>query len=83
MDPEAPKFGAVQRRRKESDLEHFTKLTVSASLWCSKCQKFTDHRIDGGRKGPCLACIARLESAHVAKPKVEADRQIGLWGDAS
>jgi hypothetical protein len=44
--------------------EHFTRNTVSAAFWCSKCQKFTQHRIDDHRKGPCLECIARLEKLH-------------------
>jgi hypothetical protein len=40
--------------------EHFTRNTISASLWCAKCQKMTQHRIDDRRKGPCLECISRL-----------------------
>jgi hypothetical protein len=45
--------------------EHFTRNTVSASAWCAKCKKFTPHRIDDRRKGPCLNCIAKLEAQHV------------------
>lgn len=51
--------------------EHFTRNTVSASFFCNKCGKFTQHRIDDARKGPCLDCIARLEQQHkqaTAKP---------------
>lgn len=44
--------------------EHFTKNTVSASFYCSKCSKHTQHRIDGGRKGPCLECLGKLERDH-------------------
>ena len=44
--------------------QHFTRNTVSAALWCAKCRKQTQHRIDGVRKGPCLECIARLETQH-------------------
>jgi len=47
--------------------EHFTRNTVSASFFCGKCNKFTQHRIDDARKGPCLECIARLEKAHDEK----------------
>jgi ribosomal protein L44E len=47
--------------------EHFTRNTVSASFFCNKCGKFTQHRIDDGRKGPCLDCIARLDAAHAMK----------------
>lgn len=57
--------------------EHYTRSTVSASAWCPKCQKRTQHRIDGVRKGPCLECIARYD----AMPKVEkpAEKQGGLF----
>lgn len=44
--------------------QHFTRNTVSAEFWCAKCQRFTQHRIDDCRKGPCLGCIARLEAQH-------------------
>lgn len=44
--------------------QHFTRDTVSASLWCPKCKKQTQHRIDGVRKGPCLECIERLNVEH-------------------
>jgi hypothetical protein len=44
--------------------EHYTRNTISASAWCGKCQKQTQHRIDDRRKGPCLDCIARLEAQH-------------------
>lgn len=53
--------------------QHFTRSTVSASFYCSKCGRFTQHRIDAGRKGPCTECIARLEQSHGAAPKVKAD----------
>ena len=53
--------------------EHFTRNTVSASFFCNKCGRFTQHRIDDARKGPCLGCIARLDLAHDAKkPEAEA-----------
>jgi hypothetical protein len=58
--------------------QHFTRSTQSASLWCSKCQKYTQHRIDDRRKGPCLECIAKLEALHNA-PKPEPEKQMGLF----
>lgn len=55
--------------------EHFTANTVSAEFFCSKCGKFTQHRIDGHRKGPCLECIARLNAAHQpSTPAMHAPR---------
>lgn len=55
--------------------QHFTRNTVSAEFWCGKCKKRTQHRIDGGRKGPCLECIARLEKESAGRKISVADRQ--------
>lgn len=44
--------------------EHFTRNTVSAAFYCSKCNKVTQHRICDRRKGPCLECIDKLEKLH-------------------
>jgi uncharacterized paraquat-inducible protein A len=61
--------------------QHFTRNTVSAEFWCSKCKKFTQHRVDV-RKGPCLECISRLESRHNLVPKVAAEKQSSLFDKA-
>jgi len=37
--------------------EHYTKNTLAASCWCKVCHKETLHRVDGGRRGPCLDCL--------------------------
>lgn len=34
--------------------EHYTRNTLEVTAWCEKCQRFTQHRVDGGRRGPCL-----------------------------
>jgi len=47
--------------------QHFTRNTVSAQFYCSKCNRMTAHRIDDRRKGPCLECIARLEESNTSK----------------
>lgn len=54
--------------------EHFTRATVSSAFYCGKCGKVTQHRIDSGRKGPCLDCIARYDAA----PKVDAPKEKGF-----
>jgi hypothetical protein len=36
--------------------EHYTKNTLECTAWCPKCQDSTQHRVDGGRRGPCLRC---------------------------
>jgi len=59
--------------------EHFTRNTVSASFYCGKCGKPTAHRIDSGRKGPCLECIARLEQEHAKAVKPEEEKQQELF----
>ena len=58
--------------------EHFTKNTVSAAFPCPKCKTTTQHRIDGGRKGPCLVCIEKLEAAHQS-PKLAPVKQEDLF----
>jgi hypothetical protein len=42
--------------------EHYSKQTVSVSAFCSKCNKSTEHRVDHGRKGPCLRCVEKLQA---------------------
>jgi hypothetical protein len=59
--------------------EHFTRSTVSAAFYCSKCGKTTQHRIDDCRKGPCLGCIAKLEAEHNAPKKPAAEKQGDLF----
>lgn len=59
--------------------EHFTKNTVSADLWCAKCMKVTAHRIDHGRKGPCLTCIEKLDADHAKRPAPAPEKQRGLF----
>jgi hypothetical protein len=60
--------------------EHFTKRTIEASYWCLKCGGPTMHRVDTGRRGPCLACLAKLSSSGPVK-KVEPAAQRELFGD--
>ena len=37
--------------------EHYTKNTLETTAYCGKCGEFTQHRVDGGRRGPCLQCL--------------------------
>jgi hypothetical protein len=60
--------------------EHFSKNTLEASFWCSKCGQPTMHRVDTGRRGPCLVCLAALSSSLPAK-QVEPARQRELFRD--
>jgi len=56
---------------------HFTKSTVRATFWCTKCGKPTMHRVDGGRRGPCLDCLQKLADKH--EEKQPAPNQMGLF----
>jgi hypothetical protein len=46
--------------------EHFTRNTVEASFWCAKCGGPTPHRVDSGRRGPCLLCLEALDASQKA-----------------
>jgi len=41
--------------------EHYTRNTLECTVWCRPCGKLTQHRVDDGRRGPCLECIRKLE----------------------
>jgi len=41
--------------------EHYTHNTLECTAYCLRCGKDTQHRVDGGRRGPCLECIRKLE----------------------
>jgi hypothetical protein len=60
--------------------EHFTRNTVMASVWCSKCSKPTMHRIDGVKRGPCTVCMESPRAP--AQPKPIATEQGSLFNDA-
>jgi len=34
--------------------EHFPKSTLTATGWCLKCRRNTEHQVDDGRLGRCL-----------------------------
>jgi hypothetical protein len=55
--------------------EHFSRNTVSASFYCGRCKKFTQHRIDSGRKGPCLDCIEKYDLRPVLSHAPEPEPQ--------
>ena len=61
--------------------EHYSKFTVSASEFCKKCNKYTTHRVDGGRKGPCLECVEKLTTLSAQREIDErrAGRQENLF----
>jgi hypothetical protein len=47
--------------------EHYTKNTVSCTVWCNRCNKATEHRVDNGRRGPCMQCLKRLEAESASR----------------
>ena len=52
--------------------EHYPKATVWGIIWCNKCRKVTEHRVDGGRCGPCMVCLEKLNADHDQRQKEEA-----------
>jgi hypothetical protein len=65
--------------------QHYTKSTVEVSAWCNPCHKTTMHRVDQGRRGACIECMAKLDTqkeARKAQPeKKPAPTQGALFGD--
>jgi len=51
--------------------EHYTKNTQQAEEWCRKCGRLRPHRIDAGRRGPCLVCLEKLSSQPAKEPEPE------------
>jgi hypothetical protein len=55
--------------------EHYTRNTLEVTAWCARCQRDTQHRVDGGRRGPCLECLARLDAAGAQLSKAQLARR--------
>lgn len=53
---------------------HFTKNTVEAKFWCDPCGRETIHRVDDGRRGPCLVCLEKREK-QVSLPGIDPPQQ--------
>jgi len=34
--------------------ERYTRNTLECTAWCNKCRGMSQHRVDGGRRGPCI-----------------------------
>jgi hypothetical protein len=49
--------------------EHYPKGAAWVKVWCKKCNKETAHRVDDGRRGPCLVCLEKLASRPPPQPK--------------
>lgn len=49
--------------------EHYTRNTEAVTAYCKVCQQFTQHRVDGGRKGPCLNDHAPSKAQIIAAAK--------------
>ena len=65
---------------------HYTKNTLEVTAWCAKCQRDTQHRVDGGRRGPCIDPghpVQELSKAQIAaREKREREkRNPSLFGD--
>jgi len=47
--------------------EHYTKNTLEATVWCNRCNAMTQHRVDSGRRGPCLPCMEKQKADNEVK----------------
>lgn len=59
--------------------EHYTKDTVQAAAYCKPCCKQTMHRIDDGRLGPCMECMAKREKEHADRKSRPEPKQANLF----
>lgn len=59
-------------------MKHHPRNTVSIQKWCGKCLAHTPHRVDGGREGPCLRCIDRMEECRKVEPPAKPPAQEAL-----
>lgn len=57
--------------------EHYTKNTLEATVWCNKCNRMTQHRVDGGRRGPCLEHEAPMYNRKQEKEMKKKTQQSG------
>lgn len=56
--------------------EHFTKNTLETTAYCGKCKKPTQHRVDSGRRGPCLECLKKpIDGDGLSKSQRERRRK--------
>jgi hypothetical protein len=59
--------------------EHYTKNTLECTAYCAKCGRDTQHRVDGGRRGPCIdprhPVQAMTKAQAARKEKQERERQ--------
>lgn len=63
--------------------EHYTRSTEAATAWCTRCNRNTEHRVDGGRKGPCLDPNhpAPMVRAVIPKLDLKDPEQANLFGE--
>lgn len=61
-------------------MQHYTRNTVQAEAWCSKCHKMTAHRVDAPKLGPCLDCLERLQNPMLPCIGAEPEQQ-ELFGE--
>jgi len=56
--------------------EHYTRSTESATRWCNRCGKRTQHIVSGGRIGRCLEHEAPELSAAQLKRRAKQEREL-------
>jgi hypothetical protein len=56
-------------------VEHFTRNTETATAWCAKCGRSTEHRVDGGKIGPCLDANHPAPIPRAVIPKLDLPKE--------
>jgi hypothetical protein len=55
--------------------EHYTRNTETATAWCARCNRNTEHRIDDGRRGPCLDPNHPVPLVRAVIPKLDLPKE--------
>ena len=52
-------------------MEHYPRGTISVTLWCNTCQRYTQHRVDDVRACRCM----EHEAPHESKKQIAARKK--------
>ena len=62
--------------------EHYPKSVTDCWEYCTQCGRNTTHRVDGGRRGPCLdPNHGPVVRAEIPEPEAPPPPQKGLFDD--
>ena len=56
--------------------QHYTSNTLTASKWCNKCKRETQHSVSGHIIGHCLACQERQANHQHLRDYFQVERRV-------